>query len=146
MIRTLIITFALIGLPAKLMAFSTKPNRIVRRQTAAATTTLYYHPAVFEKAVDCAQNYGMCDVDELLNLAKELDQYNECYYESEPEACQKEIDDRHDLVDALLLQGEMQQRDHYLKEGNLFAYDVKADKDMHDRDNFIDNISPALDI
>ncbi len=37
-------------------------------------------------------------------------------------------------------------RDHYVKEGNLFAYDVKADKDMHDRDNFIDKISPALDV
>ena len=37
-------------------------------------------------------------------------------------------------------------RDHYLKEGNLFAYDVKADKDMHDRDNFFDKISPALDV
>ena len=69
MIRTLIITFVL-SLPAMLVAFSTKPNRIVVRQPAAARTTLYYHPDVFEKAVDCAQNYGMCDVDELLNLAK----------------------------------------------------------------------------
>lgn len=37
-------------------------------------------------------------------------------------------------------------RDHYVKEGNLFAHDVKADKDMHDRDNFINNISPAMDV
>ncbi len=70
MIRTLITTFALISLPATLVAFSTKPNRIMVRHPAAATTTLYYHPDVFEKAVDCAQNYGKCDVDELLNLAK----------------------------------------------------------------------------
>ncbi len=37
-------------------------------------------------------------------------------------------------------------RNHYLKEGNLFAYDVTADKDMHDRDNFFEKISPALDV
>jgi hypothetical protein len=65
MIRILT-AFALIGLPATLMAFSTHPNKIMTRYT----TTLYYHPAAFERAVDCAQNYGMCDVDELLNLAE----------------------------------------------------------------------------
>jgi len=75
-----------------------------------------------------------------------LDQYNGCYYEDEAEACQKEIDDRHDLVDVLLLQTELQQRDYYTKKANLFVHDVKADNDMHDRDNFIDNISPALDV
>ncbi len=74
MIRTLIITVALIGLPAMSVAFSTKLHQIVVRRPAAATTTLHYHPDVFEKAVDCAQNYGQCDVDELLNLAK-----GECY-------------------------------------------------------------------
>ena len=65
MIRTLIIIICL--LPATLMAFSTHPNRIITRK---ATTALCYHPDVFEKAVDCAQNYGMCNVDELLNLAE----------------------------------------------------------------------------
>eukprot|EP00985_Skeletonema_marinoi_P011754 scaffold5581_cov156-Skeletonema_marinoi.AAC.23 len=147
MIRTLITILALLGLPATLMAFSAHPIKIMTRQSpAATTTTLYYHPAVFEKAVECAQNYGMCDVDELLNLAEQLDQYNGCYYEDEAEACQKEIDDRHDLVDVLLLQTELQQRDDYTKKANLFAHDVKADKDMHDRDNFIDNISPEMDV
>ena len=70
MIRTLISILALLGLPATLMAFSAHPTKIMTRQSPAATTTLYYHPAVFEKAVECAQNYGMCDVDELLNLAE----------------------------------------------------------------------------
>ena len=65
MIRTLIIICLL--LPATLMmAFSTHPNRIITRKS----TSLSYHPDVFEKAVDCAQNYGMCNVDELLNLAE----------------------------------------------------------------------------
>ena len=67
MIRTLIIIICLL-LPAAatLMAFSTHPNRIITRKS----TKLSYHPDVFEKAVDCAQNYGMCNVDELLNLAE----------------------------------------------------------------------------
>jgi hypothetical protein len=50
------------------------------------------------------------------------------------------------LAETLLLQGELRERDHYIKEGNLFAYDVKADKDMHDREVFFDRISPSLDI
>jgi hypothetical protein len=70
MIRTLITILALLGLPATLMAFSTHPIKITTRQSAEASTALYYHPDVFEKAVECAQNYGMCDVDELLNLAE----------------------------------------------------------------------------
>ena len=49
-------------------------------------------------------------------------------------------------MNALLLQGELRERNNYLKESNLFAYDVKADRDMHDRDNFIENIAPVLDI
>lgn len=51
-----------------------------------------------------------------------------------------------DLANVLLLQGEMQERMRYLKEGNLFAYDVQADRDMHERDEFIDRVSPGLDI
>ena len=54
--------------------------------------------------------------------------------------------DRHDLSNVLLLQGEMQERTRYLKEGNLFAYDVKADQDMHERDEFIEHVVPALDL
>jgi hypothetical protein len=33
-------------------------------------TSLNYHPETFERAVDCASTYGLCNVDELLNLAK----------------------------------------------------------------------------
>ena len=54
--------------------------------------------------------------------------------------------DRHDLSNVLLLQGEMQERTRYLKEGNLFAYDVKADQDMHERDEFIEHVVPELDL
>jgi len=50
------------------------------------------------------------------------------------------------LAETLLLQGELRERNRYIKEGNLFAFDVQADKDMHDRDMFIDRISATLDI
>lgn len=46
----------------------------------------------------------------------------------------------------LLLQSEMRERQRYLKEGNLFAYDIQEDKNMHDRDEFIENISSEMDI
>jgi hypothetical protein len=48
-------------------AFSINHETTVRRSIKSA---LNYHPETFERAVDCASNYGMCDVDELLNLAK----------------------------------------------------------------------------
>ena len=76
----------------------------------------------------------------------ELENFQGCFYEGGPEACAKEIDDRKDLADALLLQGELIERNRYIKDGNLFAYDVKADKDMHERDEFFDRIAPALDL
>ncbi len=65
MIRILI-ALVMMGLPP-LVAFTHHPNKIMARGPA---TSLFYHPATFERAVDCAQNYGMCDVDELLNLAE----------------------------------------------------------------------------
>ena len=40
----------------------------------------------------------------------ELDEYHGCFYEDGPEACEKEIDDRRDLADVLLLQSELQHR------------------------------------
>ena len=49
----------------------------------------------------------------------ELEEYKGCYYEEGAEACQKEIDDRHDLADLLLLQTEMQQRYISVLESNL---------------------------
>eukprot|EP01082_Thalassiosira_pseudonana_P007615 g7042.t1 g7042 contig23:1739931-1740591(+) len=130
-----------LSLPAASGFTASLQNSVVRR-----STKLHFHPEKFNRAVDCASNYGLCDVDELLNLAQDLEDYQGCFYEDGAEACQKEIDDRHDLSNVLLLQGEMQERTRYLKEGNLFAYDVKADQDMHERDEFIEHVVPELDL
>ncbi|KAL9184373.1 hypothetical protein ACHAXT_002459 [Thalassiosira profunda] len=124
------------------LAFS--PAIRTHRKPAA----LKYHPTSFDRAVDCVSTFGKCDIDELLELSEELENFQGCFYEGGPEACAKEIDvrDRKDLADALLLQGELIERNRYIKDGNLFAYDVKADKDMHERDEFFDRIAPALDM
>ena len=37
----------------------------------------------------------------------ELENFQGCFYEEGPEECEKEIDDRKDLANALLLQGEL---------------------------------------
>mmetsp|Transcript_12594 Transcript_12594/g.30737 ORF Transcript_12594/g.30737 Transcript_12594/m.30737 type:complete len:141 (+) Transcript_12594:137-559(+) len=134
---------ALAILVASTSAFSTTQTGVRSFKT---TTALCYHSTAFDRAVDCANRYGMCDVDELLQLSEELEKFQGCFYETDAETCTKEIDDRKDLADALLMQGELRERNHYVQEGNLFAYDVKADSDMHDRDDFFDRIAPALDI
>jgi len=71
------------------------------------------HPAetgALDRAVDCANNFGMCDVDEILDLSDELDAYTGCFVEDGPEACENEIDERKHLADALLVQGEIMEQ------------------------------------
>ena len=43
-------------------AFSTK-------LASRATTSLKYHPAKFERAVDCADTFGKCSIEEMLELS-----------------------------------------------------------------------------
>jgi hypothetical protein len=48
--------------------------------------------ATYDRALDCANNFGMCEIDELLDLSEELDEYmDSCYVEDGPEACEDEI-------------------------------------------------------
>ena len=56
-----------------IQAISASSAFSVHHKTALARTfyvALNFHPQSFERAVECANNYGMCNVDELLNLAK----------------------------------------------------------------------------
>lgn len=97
--------------------------------------------------MECVDAYGTCDVDELVELSAELEQFQGCFYESDPKACAKEIHDRKDLADALLLQGELMERNECVQDGNLFAYHVKSDSDMLSRDEFFEKVAPtSLDI
>ena len=48
--------------------------------------------ATYDRALDCVNNFGMCEIDELLDLSEELDEYmDSCYVEDGPEACEDEI-------------------------------------------------------
>lgn len=46
----------------------------------------------YDRALDCVNNFGMCEIDELLDLSEELDEYmDSCFVEDGPEACENEI-------------------------------------------------------
>eukprot|EP00578_Thalassiosira_sp_NH16_P012053 CAMPEP_0181112060 /NCGR_PEP_ID=MMETSP1071-20121207/19613_1 /TAXON_ID=35127 /ORGANISM="Thalassiosira sp., Strain NH16" /LENGTH=177 /DNA_ID=CAMNT_0023196007 /DNA_START=113 /DNA_END=646 /DNA_ORIENTATION=- len=129
-----------IGIPSTL-AFSTTEITARMTMTARKDTLLKYQPefqpgtqfgappptgdisGAYDRAADCANNFGMCDIDELLDLSEELDEYLGCFVEDGPEACEKEIDDRQDLSEALLVQGEMREHQRYVQDGNIFAYE-----------------------
>jgi hypothetical protein len=32
-------------------------------------TSMFYHPTAFDRAVECVTNYGLCDLDELVELS-----------------------------------------------------------------------------
>jgi len=73
------------------------------------------HPAetgALDRAMDCANNFGMCDIEEVLDLSDELDAYMGCFVEDGPEACENEIGERQGLANALLMQGEAMQEQH----------------------------------
>eukprot|EP01083_Nonionella_stella_P126885 384323_1 len=99
----------------------------------------------FERALDCAEKFGVCDLDQMEELANELEQMNGNYFEK-PSASssasddqggetmdmtlsEKEIADRNDLAEVLKIQSELRLRMEYLHDANLFA------KDVHDMDD-----------
>lgn len=92
-----------------------------------------------ERALDCAEKFGVCDLDQMEELANELEQMNGNYFEK-PSASssdlgetmtlsEKEIADRNDLAEVLKMQSELRLRMEYLHDANLFA------KDVHDMDD-----------
>ncbi|KAL7543371.1 hypothetical protein ACHAXR_012718 [Thalassiosira sp. AJA248-18] len=114
------LAIVLAGIPST-SAFSASTIRaeIVSR---SSTSMLNYHPnpeETHDRALDCVNNFGMCDIDELLYLSEELDEYLGCHVEDGPEECDKEIDERQALSEALLVQGEMMEHNRYIQEGNL---------------------------
>lgn len=94
----------------------------------------------FERAVECGEKYGLCDVEELDRLAEELEFYHGSFFEKSPELQEKEIQDRKDLAEVLRLEAELLRRQDYLKKANLFKEDVKVFHDMKERDEFVENL------
>ena len=96
--------------------------------TTSASSTKNYPHREFHRAVECATETGLCDVDELLQLADDLEKHGEeCFFENERdgEACEKEKDDRVDVAGVLRLEAELLLRQDYLKNANLFKDDVE---------------------
>ena len=60
---------ALALLTASTSAFSSTRSTM-RSTRSSPPTALFYHPPTFDRAVECANEFGLCDVDELLNLAE----------------------------------------------------------------------------
>lgn len=102
----------------------------VTRIATERTSNLYESKMeTFEKAVECAENFGYCDLEELEQLADELDSFNGNFFEHDanhPQLMKKEIEDRKDVAEILRLQEELRLRMDYLDKANLFA------KDIHD--------------
>lgn len=65
MLKKLVSTLALLA--PTMSAFSATRSTIVR--SSSPTTELFYHPETFDRAVECANNFGLCNVDELLELS-----------------------------------------------------------------------------
>lgn len=143
-----------IGIPSTSAFSTTEITARMSRTARKDATRLKYQPefqpgtqfgappptgdisGAYDRAADCANNFGMCDIDELLDLSEELDEYLGCFVEDGPEACEKEIDDRQDLSEALLVQGEMREHQRYVQDGNIFAYEANG------LENNMDNSSP----
>merc|ERR1719237_680829 len=120
-----------------------------------------YFPDI-QRALDCANHYGLCAIDELVDLSEELDAFLECNLENggpewevsgEPyhapvdilseellqqEACEEEIVDRQYLSEALLQQGERLEHDMVMaaQQGSFLTssntYDYVVNNDAYD--------------
>lgn len=108
------------------------------RSTTTALNLMY--PKEFTRAVECASNAGLCKHDELNKLADELEAYQGCFFEENEIDCEKEIMDRHDVVEILRMDAELQLRQDYLKNANLFKADVEEAHNIEDRDELIETM------
>jgi hypothetical protein len=132
-----LITTSILGHTA--IAFHVAPVHQVR----SSVTTLWSFPERFERAVQCSEKYGLCDVDELLALADELESYQGSFFEDE--CREKEIKDRNDMADVLRLEAELVLRQDYLRKANLFKADVEEAVEQKTRDEYIEMMDAYAD-
>jgi hypothetical protein len=88
------------------VAFGTAPAFQVR------STALFVAPDTFYRAVELAEGRHSATVDELNDLATELEEFVGCNFEEDaaPEVCEKEIQDRVDVAEILRLKIELKLR------------------------------------
>jgi hypothetical protein len=124
--------FSLLAILNSALAFSVQSPRVSRQFTLSST---HHEMETFERAVECAERFGACDIDKMEQLANELDEFNGAYFEKadgrNPAMMQKEVSDRRDVAEVLRLQGELRLRMEYLDGANLFAQDVHDMEDAY---------------
>jgi hypothetical protein len=95
-----------------------------------------YDMEMFERALECAEKFGFCEIKQMDQLAEDLEKVNGAYFETanEPHAASmmmKEVNDRKDVAEILRLQSELRRRMEHLKGANLFAKDVHEMEDAY---------------
>ena len=140
--------FLILGLVSSASAFGAPKVRLLSRPTALFSTVKEEKQVVtyfddWVRAVDCASKFGHCDVAELHELADKIEAgSDECTFEGDDkDLCDKEIQDRKDVSELLRLQAELKLGMDYLEKANLFAYDVKEEHDIREREMEMDILS-----
>ena len=104
----------------------------------SSPSALWSFPERFGRAVQCSEQYGLCNVDELLALAEELESYHGSFFEDDVDLREKEIKDRNDVADILRLEAELELRHDYLRNANLFKADVEEAVAQNERDEYLE--------
>lgn len=103
-----------------------------------------YHQDHFQRAIECAQQEGLCGTYELLELAQELKEFDACLfvyedddenqlsssnqdtvYTTEEDVCERQEMDRLDLADLLQTEGELRIRRDTVTFANSFKEQVE---------------------
>jgi len=108
-------------------------------------TKLRAFPERFERAVECSRKYELCAVDELTDLADELESYQGSFFETDETLRAKEVQDREDLADVLRKQAELKLRQDYLENANLFLHDVEEAAIIKHRDEYLELLDEVSD-
>lgn len=96
--------------------------------TMMSSTSKPYPHQEFHRAIECASEPGLCDVDELMCLADDLENHGEkCFFADEKDAmaCEKEKKDRLDVSSLLRLDAEVLLREYCLDNANVFRDNVE---------------------
>ena len=127
--KLIITLLALVGSAAAFCVQSKPSTRPVR---ALHSTNSDSKMETFERAVECAENFGFCDLDSLEELADDLEKFKGNFFEHGEDSVvmNKEIQDRNDVAEVLRLQGELRLRMEYLEDANLFAGDVHEETEL----------------
>ena len=114
-------------------AFNVQSIRFSRQLTLVKESSSSTHHELerFERALECAEKFGSCDIEQMEELAKELDEFHGSLLTQNPSMMKKENSDRKDVAQVLRLQGELRLRMEYLNGANLFASEIHELEDSY---------------